>query len=182
MPGASRRRRQALHARRSLGNPGGARGDPGRRRHQLAAAAACSPASARRTICGAVGVPVAHDLPGVGRDLQDHLEFYFQVACREPVTLLDAMRPHNMVRDRTALVPVPRRAGGELAPRGRRLHPLGPGHAPSGHPVPLPAGAGRGPRPLQGPDARLPGPCRHHAAREPRLAGAALGRPDASTR
>ncbi|MGD9509491.1 MAG: choline dehydrogenase [Geminicoccaceae bacterium] len=45
-----------------------------------------------------VGVPVAHDLPGVGRDLQDHLEFYFQVACREPVTLLDAMRPHNMVR------------------------------------------------------------------------------------
>lgn len=45
-----------------------------------------------------VGVPVAHDLPGVGRDLQDHLEFYFQVACREPVTLVDAMRPHNMVR------------------------------------------------------------------------------------
>ena len=45
-----------------------------------------------------VGVPVAHDLPGVGRALQDHLEFYFQVACREPVTLLDAMRPHNMVR------------------------------------------------------------------------------------
>jgi choline dehydrogenase len=45
-----------------------------------------------------VGVPVAHDLPGVGRDLQDHLEFYFQVECREPVTLLDAMRPHNMVR------------------------------------------------------------------------------------
>ena len=44
-----------------------------------------------------VGVPVAHDLPGVGRDLQDHLEFYFQVECREPVTLLDAMRPHNMV-------------------------------------------------------------------------------------
>jgi choline dehydrogenase len=45
-----------------------------------------------------VGVAVTHDLPGVGRDLQDHLEFYFQVACREPVTLLDAMRPHNMLR------------------------------------------------------------------------------------
>ena len=43
-----------------------------------------------------VGVPVAHELPGVGRDLQDHLEFYFQVECREPVTLLDAMRPLNM--------------------------------------------------------------------------------------
>jgi choline dehydrogenase len=46
----------------------------------------------------AVGVEPVHDLPGVGRDLQDHLEFYFQVACREPVTLLHAMRPHNMVR------------------------------------------------------------------------------------
>ena len=45
-----------------------------------------------------VGVPVRHDLPGVGRDLQDHLEFYFQVECREPVTMLEAMRPHNMLR------------------------------------------------------------------------------------
>lgn len=45
-----------------------------------------------------VGVPVAHDLPGVGRDLQDHLEFYFQVECTKPVTLLDAMRPQNMVK------------------------------------------------------------------------------------
>jgi choline dehydrogenase len=27
---------------------------------------------------------VVHDLPGVGENLQDHLEFYFQVACKEP--------------------------------------------------------------------------------------------------
>jgi choline dehydrogenase len=33
------------------------------------------------------GIEVVHDLPGVGENLQDHLEFYFQVACREPVTL-----------------------------------------------------------------------------------------------
>ena len=33
------------------------------------------------------GVPVVHDLPGVGENLQDHLEFYFQMACREPITL-----------------------------------------------------------------------------------------------
>ena len=25
--------------------------------------------------------PSCHDLPGVGENLQDHLEFYFQVAC-----------------------------------------------------------------------------------------------------
>lgn len=33
------------------------------------------------------GIAVVHDLPGVGENLQDHLEFYFQVACREPITL-----------------------------------------------------------------------------------------------
>jgi choline dehydrogenase len=35
----------------------------------------------------ALGIPVVHDLPGVGENLQDHLEFYFQVASREPITL-----------------------------------------------------------------------------------------------
>jgi len=33
------------------------------------------------------GLPVIKALPGVGENLQDHLEFYFQVACRQPVTL-----------------------------------------------------------------------------------------------
>jgi choline dehydrogenase len=39
----------------------------------------------------ALGIPVVHDLPGVGENLQDHLEFYFQVACREPITLYKHM-------------------------------------------------------------------------------------------
>ena len=39
------------------------------------------------------GIAVLHDLPGVGENLQDHLEFYFQVACREPITLYSAMNP-----------------------------------------------------------------------------------------
>ena len=39
------------------------------------------------------GIPVRHDLPGVGENLQDHLEFYFQVACTEPVTLYSATNP-----------------------------------------------------------------------------------------
>ena len=30
----------------------------------------------------ALGIPVVHDLPGVGENLQDHLEFYFQVASK----------------------------------------------------------------------------------------------------
>jgi len=28
-----------------------------------------------------------HDLPGVGENLQDHLEFYFQFKCKQPITL-----------------------------------------------------------------------------------------------
>ncbi|MCP8940202.1 choline dehydrogenase [Alsobacter sp. SYSU M60028] len=38
-------------------------------------------------------VPVLRDRPGVGGNLQDHLEFYFQVESREPVTLYSAMKP-----------------------------------------------------------------------------------------
>jgi choline dehydrogenase len=33
------------------------------------------------------GVEVQHDLPGVGENLQDHLEFYFQFRCKQPITL-----------------------------------------------------------------------------------------------
>lgn len=33
------------------------------------------------------GIEVKHDLPGVGENLQDHLEFYFQFRCNKPITL-----------------------------------------------------------------------------------------------
>ena len=33
------------------------------------------------------GIEVKHDLPGVGENLQDHLEFYFQFRCKQPITL-----------------------------------------------------------------------------------------------
>ena len=32
-------------------------------------------------------IPVVHHLPGVGENLQDHTEVYFQVACTQPITL-----------------------------------------------------------------------------------------------
>jgi choline dehydrogenase len=35
----------------------------------------------------ALGIDVVHHLPGVGENLQDHLEFYFQMACTQPITL-----------------------------------------------------------------------------------------------
>jgi choline dehydrogenase len=37
------------------------------------------------------GIPVVHELAGVGENLQDHLEFYFQVACKEPITLYSSI-------------------------------------------------------------------------------------------
>jgi choline dehydrogenase len=35
----------------------------------------------------AAGIEVKHELPGVGENLQDHLEFYFQFKCKQPITL-----------------------------------------------------------------------------------------------
>ena len=34
-----------------------------------------------------LGIQIVHDLPGVGENLQDHMEYYFQVASRQPITL-----------------------------------------------------------------------------------------------
>jgi choline dehydrogenase len=39
------------------------------------------------------GIEVRHELQGVGENLQDHLEFYFQVACTQPITLFSSMSP-----------------------------------------------------------------------------------------
>ncbi|MGH8201776.1 MAG: choline dehydrogenase [Steroidobacteraceae bacterium] len=39
------------------------------------------------------GIQVRHDLAGVGENLQDHLEFYFQMAATQPVTLYSQTRP-----------------------------------------------------------------------------------------
>ena len=39
----------------------------------------------------AAGVPTLHPLPGVGENLQDHLEVYVQYACSQPVTMQPAL-------------------------------------------------------------------------------------------
>ena len=40
----------------------------------------------------ALGVPVVADLPGVGENLQDHLEVYVQHACTQPVSMQPALQ------------------------------------------------------------------------------------------
>ena len=39
------------------------------------------------------GIEPVKVLPGVGENLQDHLEFYFQVASKEPITLYSSLNP-----------------------------------------------------------------------------------------
>ncbi|CAH1268887.1 CHDH [Branchiostoma lanceolatum] len=41
-------------------------------------------------------IPVIQHLPGVGQNLQDHLEVHVQQACTQPVTLYSALQPHRM--------------------------------------------------------------------------------------
>ncbi|MEI5997459.1 choline dehydrogenase [Paraburkholderia bengalensis] len=41
------------------------------------------------------GIPVVLDLPGVGNNLQDHLEMYMQYECKEPVSLYPALLLRN---------------------------------------------------------------------------------------
>ncbi|HLF88651.1 MAG TPA: choline dehydrogenase [Anaerolineales bacterium] len=43
----------------------------------------------------ALGIPVVHDLPGVGENLQDHLEVYIQHACTRPVSMYPALLWYN---------------------------------------------------------------------------------------
>ena len=56
------------------------------------------------------GIEVIRHLPGVGENLQDHLEFYFQVACKEPITLYSSINHCAPRADRRALVAAQGRA------------------------------------------------------------------------
>ncbi|MBU3738459.1 MAG: choline dehydrogenase, partial [Rhodoferax sp.] len=42
-----------------------------------------------------LGLTVRSALPGVGRNLQDHIETYVQYACKQPITLYSALKPWN---------------------------------------------------------------------------------------
>ncbi|MCP4358416.1 MAG: choline dehydrogenase [Chloroflexi bacterium] len=42
-----------------------------------------------------LGIEIVHDLPGVGENLQDHLEVYVQYACTQPVSMYPALQWWN---------------------------------------------------------------------------------------
>lgn len=68
-----------------------------RREMLLCAGAIASPQILQRSGVGPApllkeqGVPLVHDLPGVGENLQDHLEMYLQYACKQPVSLYPSL-------------------------------------------------------------------------------------------
>jgi choline dehydrogenase len=43
----------------------------------------------------AIGIEPTHHLPGVGENLQDHLELYVQYSCKQPVSLYPALKWYN---------------------------------------------------------------------------------------
>jgi choline dehydrogenase len=45
-----------------------------------------------------LGIPIVQDLPGVGENLQDHLEVYVQHACKQPVTFNPALKLRNRLK------------------------------------------------------------------------------------
>jgi len=42
-----------------------------------------------------LGIPVVHNLPGVGENLQDHLEVYVQYSCKQPVSVYPSLKWYN---------------------------------------------------------------------------------------
>ena len=45
-----------------------------------------------------IGIPIMHELPGVGQNLQDHIEMYIQYESTQPITLYSTFNPLNMAR------------------------------------------------------------------------------------
>ena len=182
LPGRGRDLRRPARHRRAL-PPGrraqvGAlprRGDPGGRLDRLDPGAAACPASAPRRSCAQFGIPVVLDKPGVGENLQDHLQLRHdlqghrrQDAERD---LCLAARPRA---DVARLCVPPARAADHGAVAARHLHALRSEPRTRQHPVSRAAAVAR---PLRRAAAHVPGvhrERRQRASDQPRLRAAAL--------
>ena len=67
----------------------------------LCSGAIASPQILQRSGVGAAAlireldIPLVHDLPGVGANLQDHMEIYQQYECKQPVSIAPSLKLHN---------------------------------------------------------------------------------------
>ena len=124
------------------------------------------------------GVPVVHELPGVGENLQDHLEVYFQYRCTQPITLNGKLDPFNKFLIGARWFFFKSGLGATNHFESCAFIRSRAGHQVARHPVPLPAGR----HALRRPDAAFDG---HgfqvhvgtEQAEEPRLGAHRLARP-----
>ncbi|SDI74848.1 choline dehydrogenase [Pseudomonas panipatensis] len=93
--------KRAIGASYLLGNDNALQEARARREVLVCSGAIASPQLLQRSGVGPapllrdLGIPVVHDLPGVGANLQDHLEMYLQYACKQPVSLYPALQWWN---------------------------------------------------------------------------------------
>jgi choline dehydrogenase len=72
-----------------------------RREVLLCSGAIASPQILQRSGVGAadflrkMDIPLVHDLPSVGANLQDHMEIYQQYECKKPVSIAPSLKLHN---------------------------------------------------------------------------------------
>lgn len=78
---------QQVHAQKEVILSAGSIGSP-----QLLQLSGVGP----KQVLADANVPLVHDLPGVGENLQDHLEVYFQYRCKQPITLNSKLDYFNM--------------------------------------------------------------------------------------
>ncbi|MFC4764385.1 choline dehydrogenase [Dyella koreensis] len=78
--------KQQAHVRREVLLCGGAIASP-----QILQRSGVGPADLLRSL----DIPLVHHLPGVGANLQDHLEMYMQWECKQPVSLAPALEWYN---------------------------------------------------------------------------------------
>ena len=128
------------------------------------------------------GVGVVHHLPGVGENLQDHLEVYIQYASKQPVSIAPGLRWRARPGHRLPVAGAPPRPRRHEPLRGRRLLPQQRGRRLPEPDVPLPPGRDPLRRDLAHRGPRLPGAHRPDVRRHPRLGADPLDRPEGRTR
>ena len=162
--------------RRGTDRAGAPRGDPERRPHQLAAApddVRHRPRRASRRTRNRGRLRPARrrpQPPGPSGALRP-------AGVRPPDYAPCRHRPPAEGAHRRPLAAVQVRPRRHQPFRGRRLHPLAPGRALAGHPVPFPAACGLLRHERAGPPPRLPGPCRPDALEVARRGPPRLRRP-----
>ena len=129
------------------------------------------------SLLGGLGIDVVHHSPGVGENLQDHLEVYIQYASKQPVSIAPGLkwnkRPgiaYNWLFHRRGLGATNHFEGGGFVRGNERRRLPEPD-------VPLPPGRDPVRRLVADQGPRLPGPRRPDVRRHPRLGADQVDRP-----